>query len=70
MSALVAILLLLLYEGWSVHRGYRGWVILAQGEGEVKSAPWRKLWWWIPLSYAVLIVGIVAYVFLQGVLTT
>jgi hypothetical protein len=39
MSALVAMLLLLLYEGWSVRRGYQGWTILAWGEGEVTSAP-------------------------------
>lgn len=35
MSALVAMLLLLLYDSWSVRRGYRGWYILAWGEGEV-----------------------------------
>jgi hypothetical protein len=67
-SALVALLLLLIYEGWNVKRGYQGWVILARGDGEVKSAPWRKLWWWIPLSYVALVGGIAVYVFIQGVL--
>jgi len=65
MSALVAMLLLLLYEGWSVRRGYQGWTILAWGEGEVTSAPWKKVWWWIPLSYAVLFVGLIGFIFIQ-----
>jgi hypothetical protein len=68
LSALVAMLLLLLYEGWSVRLGYQGWYILAWGEGEVTSAPWRKLWWWILLSYAALIGGVAGYAFIQQVL--
>jgi len=69
MSALVAMLLLLLYDGWIVHNGYQGWYILAWGEGEVTSAPWRKLWWWILLSYAALTGGIAGFVFIQQVLS-
>jgi membrane protease YdiL (CAAX protease family) len=65
MSALAAMLLLLLYEGWNVRRGYRAWHVLARGEGDVVLAPFRKLWWWIPLSYAVLIAGVAGYLFLQ-----
>jgi hypothetical protein len=68
MSALVAMLLLFLYEGWSVRRGYQGWYILACGEGEVTSVSWWKLWWWILLSYAVLICGLVGYLFIQQVI--
>jgi len=62
-------LLLLLYESWSMRSGYQGWSILAWGEGAVMSAPWRKLWWWILLSYAALFGGVVAYVTLQQVLS-
>jgi len=69
-SALVAMLLLFLYDGWIVHNGYQGWYTLAWGEGEVTSAPWRKLWWWILLSYAALIGGIAGYMFIQKVLST
>jgi hypothetical protein len=65
MSALAAMLLLLLYDGWCVRRGYRAWTILAGGEGKVTSGPWRKLWWWILLSYAVLIAGLAGYVLIQ-----
>ena len=68
MSALVAMPLLLLYEGWSVRRGYRAWTILAWGEGEVTTAPWRKLWWWILISYAVLMGGVAVYVYIQQVM--
>ncbi|MBN1136948.1 MAG: hypothetical protein JXM73_10195 [Anaerolineae bacterium] len=66
-GALVAMLLLLLYEGWNVRHGYRAWHVLAWGEGDVALAPLRKLWWWIPLSYALLMGGVVGYLFLQQV---
>jgi hypothetical protein len=68
MSALVAMLLLLPYEGWSMRRGYLAWTILAWGEGQYTSAPWRKLWWWILLSYAALIGGVAGYLFIQQVM--
>jgi len=68
MRALVAMLLLLPYEGWIVRRGYQAWTILAWREGQVTSAPWRKLWWWILLSYAALIGGVAGYVFIQQVM--
>ena len=63
-AALVAMLLLVLYEGWSVRRGYRAWCILAWGEGEFVSAPWRRLWWWILLSHGALLGGLAAGVIL------
>jgi len=50
-------LLLFLYERWAVRRGFRAWSILAFREGEVQTPSWRTLWWWIPVSYAALIVG-------------
>jgi hypothetical protein len=68
LGALLAMLLLLLYEGWSVRRGYQCWTTLAWGEGEVTSAPWRKLWWWLLLSFAALLGGVVGYVFIQQVM--
>ncbi len=64
MTALVAMLLLIPYERWSMRRGYHGWCILAWGEGEFVSAPWRKLWWWIVLSYGALLGGLAAGVIL------
>lgn len=56
-GALPAMLLLLPYEAWAVRRGLRAWSALASGEGEVVTVPCRKLWWWILLSWAVLIGG-------------
>jgi len=69
MCALAAMLLLLLYEVWNVHRGYKAWSALAWREGEVVSASWRKLWWWILLSYAALLGGIAGYLFVQQVVS-
>jgi hypothetical protein len=45
------------YEGWAVRRGFRAWSVLALREGELRTPSWRRLWWWIPLSYVVLIGG-------------
>jgi hypothetical protein len=65
LSAPVGALLLFGFEFWAVRRGFRSWSSLATGEGEVAWAPWRKVWWWIPLSYAALVAGIVVNALLQ-----
>ena len=64
-GALVAMVLLLLYEGWAVRRGFRAWSILAGSYGEVTSPSWRKQWWWILLSFAGLFGGVVASAVIQ-----
>ena len=56
----LALLLILLYEGWAVGHGFQAWSALALGDGEVTTPSWRKLWWWILLGYAALFGGIVA----------
>ena len=56
-GSVLGLLLNLIFEAWSVHHGYRAWSILAFGEGEVTMPSWRKLWWWILLSLAVLVGG-------------
>jgi hypothetical protein len=58
LSAVVGGLLLSAYEYWAVRRGFCAWNVLAWGEGEVVSPPWRKLWWGIPLSYVAVVGGI------------
>jgi len=63
-GAVVAILLLLLYEGWAVRRGFRAWGVLMSGEGEVSTPSWRKLWWWILLSFVVPFGGVFASMWL------
>lgn len=61
-------MLLFGFETWAVRRGFQAWSILAAGEGEVVSAPWRQEWWWILLSYVALFGGVIVNSFLQGVL--
>jgi len=57
-GACLGMLMLLLYEGWAVRYGYQAWSVLALGKGEVTTPGWRKLWWWIVLSYIILIGGV------------
>ena len=68
-GALVGGLLLFLYEFWAARRGFQAWTVLASGEGQVRSPSWRSLWWWILLSYAALLGGLVASVALQQLLS-
>jgi hypothetical protein len=67
-GALPGLLLILLYEGWGVRRGFRAWSILTTGDGELSTPPWRRLWWWILLSLAFVIAGIVASNLIQQML--
>ena len=69
LSSILGILLQLPFQGWSVRRGYMAWSTLAAVEGEITSVPWHQLWMWILLSYAVLIGGVIASVFLQQILS-
>lgn len=57
-GALLGWALILLYEGWAVRRGFKAWSVLAYGEGEVSTSSWKLSWWWILLSFAVLLGGI------------
>jgi len=68
LGTLVGGLLLFLYECWAVSGGFQAWSVLAWREGEVRTPSWRKLWWWILLSYAALLGGLAAGVVLQQLL--
>jgi hypothetical protein len=57
-GAFLGILLVMVYEGWAVRRGFHAWSALAYGDSEVTSPSWRKLWWWLVLSFAILVGGI------------
>ena len=57
------------FEFWAVRRGFRAWSVLAGGEGEVTSAPRRKVWWWILLSYVALAGGVIVSNLLQQLLS-
>jgi hypothetical protein len=69
LSAPAGALLLFAYESWAVRRGFRAWSVLAAGEGDLVTPSWRRLWWWLPLSYVVLIGGIVASVLVPRLLS-
>ncbi|MFZ2095071.1 MAG: hypothetical protein WAV05_00400 [Anaerolineales bacterium] len=58
-GACLGILLVLLYELWAVHHGFRAWSVLALGTGKVSTPPWRKLWWWVLLSIIVLLGAVI-----------
>jgi hypothetical protein len=67
-GACLGYLLVLLYEGWAVRAGHRAWSVLASGTGEVSTSSWRKLWWWILLSFLAQIGGIIANNWLQNII--
>jgi hypothetical protein len=68
LGALIGGLLIFLYEFWAVRVGFQAWSVLACKVGEVRTPSWRKLWWWILLSYAAFLGGIVVGVLLSKVL--
>jgi hypothetical protein len=69
-GALLGGLLLSLHQLWAARCGLVAWRVLAVGEGEVRSGSWRKLWWWVLLSYLVLVAGMAASIVLQQALST
>jgi hypothetical protein len=69
LGSLLGGLLLLIYDFWTVRRGFHAWSILAWRQGEVRTPSWRKLWWWILLSYVILLGGLIASIVLLQLLT-
>jgi len=66
-GALAGIAILWLYNLWTVRRGLRSWSVLTSDK-PAAFLGWRRLGWWIPVSYVMLIGGIAASVVLQGML--
>jgi hypothetical protein len=64
-GALLGWLLLTLYQSWAVRRGLSAWYALTAGDGKVRTGSWRALWWWVLISYVVLVGGLAASVILQ-----
>ncbi len=54
-----------LYEYWAVKRNFVAWTVVATGEGEAVTPSWRKIWWWIPVSLVVLLLGLIAGIILS-----
>jgi formate hydrogenlyase subunit 3/multisubunit Na+/H+ antiporter MnhD subunit len=68
LGALAGGILIFLYEHWAVKRGFQAWSILEGNEEQVNTPSWRKLWWWILLSFVVLFIGLIAGVTLNKML--
>jgi hypothetical protein len=64
LGALAGGFLIFLYERWAVKQGFQAWIIPAGNAGEVITPSWRKLWWWILISFQILLVGLIAGVML------
>jgi hypothetical protein len=58
LSALLGGLLIFLYGVWEARRGFRSWPVVTQGEGQLIIPPFRRLWWWIPVSFVIQITGL------------
>ena len=61
LGALPGGLLLALYHLWAVKRGLVAWRAVGWNDKLVRSAGWRKLWWWVLLSYGMLLCGVVVF---------
>ena len=59
LGALAGGLLVFLFELWEVKRGFRAWAVLADGNGEPIIPSFKKLWWWILVSFTILIAGLI-----------
>ncbi len=68
MSALAGGFLIYLYEYWAVRQGFQAWIILVGNEGQINTPSWRKLWWWILLSFVILFIGLITGVALNKML--
>lgn len=63
MGAVTAGIILFIYEHWCVRRGFLAWSVLVEKDAKVTTQSWKQLWWWILISIAVMITGV-----LMGVL--
>ena len=64
-GSVVGCILVYFYELWPVRRGYQAWNISLRNRGKITTAPFRKLWWWIIISYVVMFAGLVVGVISQ-----
>ena len=63
LGAAPAILLLMTFHRWALRRGYAAWSAVVNSLAtdddarSVSSAPWRRIWPWLPASVLVLVAG-------------
>jgi hypothetical protein len=58
-------MLVFIYEYWAVKSNFTAWNAVATGDGEAVTPSWHKIWWWLPVSLAVMILGLAAGVVLS-----
>jgi hypothetical protein len=64
LGALIGGFIIFLFEYWEVKKGFRSWTILAGNDGGFSIPPFRKIWWWIPLSMVIVFAGLMTGVIL------
>ena len=64
LSALAGGLLVFLFGLWEARQGFRSWTVLARGEGQMVIPPFRRIWWWILVSFVIQIAGLALAVML------
>lgn len=57
--------LIFIYERWAMKHGYQAWNVVAWKNGDLQTPSWRKLWWWVLLSYLLMFTGFMVGVILQ-----
>jgi len=57
-SALAGGILVFLFELQEARKGSRSWTVLAREEDQLIIPPFRRIWWWIPISFVILIAGL------------
>ena len=64
-GAVAGAVFVFLYEWWAVRKGYQAWNVVATEEVEAVTPSWKKIWWWLPVSLIVMILGLVAGIILS-----
>ncbi|MRR22165.1 hypothetical protein EG830_04210 [bacterium] len=65
LSALAGGILIFLFEWWEAKRGFRSWTVLANGDGELIIPSFKKLWWWILISFNIMVAGTIIGIILS-----
>jgi hypothetical protein len=58
-GALAGGFLLFVFEYWAVRHGYRAWSSITDKDCTLQTASWKRLWWWVLISYVLLLAGLV-----------
>jgi len=65
-GAVIGGFFIFLLEYWAISKGYTAWNTLADKEEKVSTAGWSKLWWWLPISMIIMLIGLTLGVNFSG----